>query len=489
MQYLVFDPDGKPVAAYDTAREALDALKTGRGLAGLGAVDPQRVVWFDGFDPRRAGAFGGLRAGSMPAFVRSSVTQMRFDKYASDFKPIRERPKVSLDEAWAKVRGFLPTTKYVKKSDIIVEVGRNSDKDDFIENILNQNYKTSKVAIGDLDGVRAKLKGKGKIIPPDALVQHTYERYIHYQKVTKDRGYADGTTTVHGISLLPYNMGAPNEHSKFVTDLMPKRRSLFGMEDTRPPVESNLCAGSSAMCRQSCLAFSGHNANNDYGVMRKFALTQALVREPEAFVALLSESIRLFKRKTSSCVMPMVRLNVLSDVPWEVIAPWIFEEHSDLQFYDYTKVEGRTPPKNYDLTFSFSGENPQQVDKELARGRRVAVVFGAIVDDPKKKGAKKLIDPRPDQLHGQTTAVYKGGAQYPVIDGDSIDTRPLDPGGVIVGLTWKPPLIKDNKIDPAAFVAQGWYQDGAYMMPHTPRQCASSASAANERSDAAAAED
>lgn len=478
MEYLVFTPDGVPVAAFPTAREALEALKTGRGLQGLGAVDPKRVVWFDGFSPRRS-SLGGLGADRLPAFVRTAVQQ-------SQIKPTKSKPTVSQDEAWNRVRPFLPTTKYVKKSDTIVDVGRNTDPDDFVENIINQNYKTSKVALGDIESVRAKLQGKSKIVPAEALVQHTYERYIHYQNVTRELGYADGTTVVNGLSLLPYYMGRPNEHSSFITDLMPKRRSLYGIEDTRPPVASNLCVGSSAMCRQACLVYSGHNSNNDYGAMRKFALTQALVRETESFLVLLSESIRRFKRKTSSCVMPMLRLNVLSDVPWEVIAPWLFDEHSDLQFYDYTKVADRTPPKNYDLTYSFSGANAQQVDREIGRGRRVAVVFGAIVDDPKKKGAKKLVDPRPDQLHGQRTAVYKGGEQYLVIDGDSIDTRPLDPGGVIVGLTWKPPLVADKKIDPLAFVAQGWYEDGAYMMPHTPRQSLSSAKQANERSEAAA---
>ena len=72
---------------------------------------------------------------------------------------------------------------------------------------------------------------------------------------------------------------------------------------------------------------------------------------------------------------------------------------------------------NYDLTFSFSGTNEDWCLEELQKGRRVAVVYWLR-----------------DRRDSVTRKVWNG---YPVIDGDRHDMRPLDPGSVVVGLTYK----------------------------------------------------
>ena len=103
----------------------------------------------------------------------------------------------------------------------------------------------------------------------------------------------------------------------------------------------------------------------------------------------------------------------------------MMSKFSDVQFYDYTKypINKRTRiPANYDLTFSRSEKNHEQVIPNLEAGRRVAVVFDV-----------KRNDPLP--------ATY---LDYPVIDGDLHDMRFLDSKGVIIGLHGKGLASKDE---------------------------------------------
>ena len=92
----------------------------------------------------------------------------------------------------------------------------------------------------------------------------------------------------------------------------------------------------------------------------------------------------------------------------------------DTMFYDYTKVPSRhlllNKYKNYDLTFSYSGENLDDCHTLLEKGVRVAVVF-------KKELPKTFL-----------------GRE--VIDGDLNDLRYRDKHGVIVGLKFKKVRIK-----------------------------------------------
>lgn len=122
-------------------------------------------------------------------------------------------------------------------------------------------------------------------------------------------------------------------------------------------------------------------------------------------------------------------------------------------------MPGRVTPRNYDLTFSFSGTNETASRRELERGRRVAVVFLGM----RHKGGewhaiggagKRLVAnvPLPENFWG-----------IPVVDGDESDLRALDPGGVIVGLRYKNPHgQKINPADPSfAFVTPAFVVDGA----------------------------
>jgi hypothetical protein len=140
-----------------------------------------------------------------------------------------------------------------------------------------------------------------------------------------------------------------------------------------------------------------------------------------------------------------MRLNVLSDVPWELVTPWLFDHFRGLQFYDYTKVPGRITPSNYDLTFSLSGEDDNRewaLEEINDRGRKVAVVFVGHKREGDRwepvntrgwRGEEVIAEiPLPHEFMG-----------LPVVDGDVSDVRPYDhPTPCCVGLRWKNPSGK-----------------------------------------------
>lgn len=215
---------------------------------------------------------------------------------------------------------------------------------------------------------------------------------------------------------------------------------------------TTLCVGSNSFCRESCLVFTARNVADIYNHRRKAIATIALLQSPVAFGRMLLAAIESHvKNSEKADIKPFIRLNVLSDVPWELVFPELFSyfRETSLQFYDYTKVAGRDIPDNYDLTFSHSGTNQALVESELARGRRVAVVFVGM----KAKGGEWV--------------KFKAGAGLPrsfmgmpVVDGDVTDLRPFDRAPCIVGLRWKTPGGQD--IDPTEipFVTAAYHTKG-----------------------------
>lgn len=297
-----------------------------------------------------------------------------------------EAMTMSLAEAHQKMLPFFPTSR-TRKSGEVVQVNTYGTPISMADALLGQNYKTAKV---DADASPADVQGLS-LVP---------QRYIH---------------------------------------------------DLRPgsvPHHVNLCVGASKACVQSCLVYSGHNTIDPYNLVVKIARMQSLLGEPHAFVRLLAESIARFQKSAKRArYEPYVRLNVFSDVPWELVCPELFAAFGDLQFYDYTKVEGRNTPHNYDLTFSFSGVNQEQVNYEIGRGRRIAVVFippERIVAEGRPRGAGL-----PQQFLG-----------LPVIDGDVSDVRPRDPAPSVVGLRWKIPMGRNT-------AAKAFAQATAFAVPVT----------------------
>jgi hypothetical protein len=127
-----------------------------------------------------------------------------------------------------------------------------------------------------------------------------------------------------------------------------------------------------------------------------------------------------------------LRLNVITDIRWEAIAPTGLRLAiaMGVRPYDYTayRMTDRAPMAGYHLTRS-AKETTTDADiiADLASGVNVAIPFAV------RKG-----DPLPETFLG-----------FPVIDGDLTDDRTLDPRGVVVGLRAKG---SRGKADASGFV-------------------------------------
>lgn len=252
--------------------------------------------------------------------------------------------------------------------------------------------------------------------------------------------------------------------------------------DGRPFGMRTFCLGSNTFCQASCLVFTGSNMSDPYNDHLKACKALALLGDTPAFLSLVDYAIeRANKNAKKRGRTLLVRLNLLSDIPWEGVAPWLFERHPDVQFYDYTKVPGRRPPSNYDLTFSFSGTNAEDAKDALyRRNQRIAVVFLA---KQLKKGEWVAIGEGTRRKLGarsMPSLFDLWGEPRPVVNADVNDARFLDPPNeldgraCVAGLTWKTPKGQDVSVtDEFGFVTPAYVLDGGeypvLAAPVTPR--------------------
>jgi hypothetical protein len=201
----------------------------------------------------------------------------------------------------------------------------------------------------------------------------------------------------------------------------------------------NTCSMASiAQCGKACLFTAGRGAMSTVAQGR-INKTIWFFEERSSFMVQLAINIRqLVAKATKQGKKPLVRLNGTSDIRWESVAfidadgteyVNIFAAFPDVQFYDYTKIANRKDiPSNYDLTFSYSGVKAYQpfVDKAVAQGMRIAVVFRNRQDMP---------------------SAFNGMS---VVDGDNSDIRHLDDQGVVIGLYAK----GKAKLDDTGFVVE-----------------------------------
>lgn len=188
----------------------------------------------------------------------------------------------------------------------------------------------------------------------------------------------------------------------------------------------NVCKHHTVDCAPPhCVAFTGqgHMPNSVAARIRK---TTLFFDDRDTFAALLAKDIRAHIRKCKrEGLVPCVRLNTFSDIPWERTPMVIDGEKTtiidafadEVVFYDYTKypVTERLSTDRYHLTYSASGYNLEACMDALSMGHNIAVVF----DTPKN-------DALPRMFHG-----------FPVVDGDASDLRFLDPAAHVVGLRVK----------------------------------------------------
>lgn len=176
-------------------------------------------------------------------------------------------------------------------------------------------------------------------------------------------------------------------------------------------------------CTHACLNESGlnkidtkHNKINKSRISK----TKLFFENRDFFMSWIIDEITAAKNKANRLGMRFsVRLNNTSDISPEqfsINGKNILEIFNDSQFYDYSKVYRRIDLakkyNNYDLTFSYSGDNKEDCIRAIEEDNtRVAVVFK---------------DEIPKKFWG-----------YDVLGGDEYDMRYYDPKDIIIGLLFK----------------------------------------------------
>lgn len=211
----------------------------------------------------------------------------------------------------------------------------------------------------------------------------------------------------------------------------------------------NVCPMASRGCIAACLHTAGNPAYMAGKARARMARTKLYFENREMFLGLLvAEVAKLQRQAERKGMLPAVRLNATSDIPWERVPvrvdgatlPHIMAAFPKVEFYDYTKRHNRDVSSipNYSLTFSLAEDNDSRAAEAFNNGMNVATVFAI------------------KRNHALPKYFNLGGALIPVIDGDLHDFRPIDPAGSIVALRAKGKAIGDT----SGFVRQPDYSLG-----------------------------
>mgnify|MGYP003120554937 FL=1 len=184
-----------------------------------------------------------------------------------------------------------------------------------------------------------------------------------------------------------------------------------------------------AECADDCLRSSGRGIMQNV-IDGRQARTDFWHADQDKFLAMLKNELHNFiKLCDRQNVVPVTRLNVLSDIPWEKHLDFA-DEFRALFSYDYTKRANRLgkTPSNYRLMFSYSKADGFQNQVKIALQHDVPI-----------------------------TAVFRNGLpqtflNMPVYDGDVSDIENLYQTNKVIGLRVKgheakksnSPFIIDN---------------------------------------------
>ena len=307
-------------------------------------------------------------------------------------------------------KGMVGTPEHLKdlpKSRTIVQQS-------MAEGLHNRNIHKS---AGEFGATFSKLESEH----PSETRKKLGEAKKAFQQFAQARGFKAGTAP----KMLRGNMKTEKSSGENVltTGLNLAPHSTSGLHDT--------CPNASEDCRKNCLGTQagGNRQYPDTALSSKILRTHFIVAHPEHAARLVDSEISAHKKAAKKKGMsPGVRMNITSDISWEHHAPKMFERHSDVQFYDYTKLHNRVlrqyappsktsnffnsmgHPKNYHLTLSHTGtghseSNDKHVANVLDRGGVAAMVF------QRGKGNKL-----PTHVEDVST-----GKRYPVANGDDDD--------------------------------------------------------------------
>lgn len=253
----------------------------------------------------------------------------------------------------------------------------------------------------------------------------------------KTRGNAIKTTKLSYLGNVGTSVKIAKNEKKnvmtYVLYLAPAKKSGY-----------NVCPMATTGCINACLDESGHNKIDikehriDKARIKK---TKMFFEDRAFFMGWLVAELTAHKANAEKKGFEFsVRINGTSDLSLGLFVhngKSLFEIFPDTLFYDYTKVLNRVvlvnKYKNYDITFSYSGENWLECENALANGVRLAVVF-----------EKRL------------PKTYMG---IEVVNADETDLRYLDPKNVICGLIHKKTR---KKID---------YANQSFIIADTDKNC------------------
>jgi hypothetical protein len=147
------------------------------------------------------------------------------------------------------------------------------------------------------------------------------------------------------------------------------------------PKDYDICPMATAVCREVCIYGTG-KGNMPNVIAGRTRKTELYLNDYDEFERRVRKDIAALIRKAArDGLLPAVRFNGTSDLPFVVKFRQIMADYPEVQFYDYTKVlkywRLAQDIPNYHVTFSASGENADEVLEVLARGGQVAIVSGA----------------------------------------------------------------------------------------------------------------
>ena len=148
---------------------------------------------------------------------------------------------------------------------------------------------------------------------------------------------------------------------------------------------NEVCPKRTKGCTDACLNTAGRGGMFKRGENTNM-IQKARIRKTNYFFAdragfladLTTDIMKAVNFARRKGLKPVFRLNGTSDLSWEKYG--IIEQFPTIQFYDYTKVLGRKTAHlpNYHLTFSAADGNDSDVQKALAQGMNVTVVYDRI---------------------------------------------------------------------------------------------------------------
>jgi|TARA_R110002110_G_scaffold184875_4_gene391774 hypothetical protein len=194
----------------------------------------------------------------------------------------------------------------------------------------------------------------------------------------------------------------------------------------------NVCPSASKGCSESCLNSSGRGIMGNVQEARLKKTLMFFDNKDEFLEKLYNEITTQIRRAKKNNMIPVFRLNLTSDLPWESIkykGKSMMEHFPSTQFYDYSKILGRMInfltgkfPKNYHLTFSRSESNEDKCKIVAGMKGNIATVFSNKL--PKSRLKRKIVS------------------------GMDSDLRFLDPKNSVVGLI----AIGKGRRDKSGFV-------------------------------------